>query len=401
MSRWFKSINIQIDGYCFIDSRFLKQISTNWPHKFPSASINSSWHILRPKSRVEAWHQQPSQGYWSMRCGSVWSPMAQESIQRQKTCSICDMFVYIYVYTNLFSHHLVWLHFILQFSPTSIAGKFSNPIIWSCLKIRPCQLTDHFDHFHKSELPKSSNWHTPLLAAILPRSKSLGSLVSVGEVLIVCWEDKETFNERNGEEFGPTKILGDDLPHSILKSAERWDFFYLKWLPTKNSLKLATYPWRGLITSHPPDEDSRLPWQLLFFVSLRFWSQRTLERGNSCSTCGQTLNDKNKSTSCHVLVVYMILVLVLVNPQKVGESWMFSLRFTPKLRSNRTPISHPWPCCTVLANCWKLFKATSNWRRDLNCWAMNLGGSSVGCHFGNVNGCFQKIPSQVRPKKKT
>lgn len=257
MSRWFKSINIQIDGYCFIDSRFLKQISKNWPHKFPSASINSSWHILRPKSRVEAWHQQPSQGYWSMRCGSVWSPMAQESIQRQKTCSICDMFVYIYVYTNLFSHHLVWLHFILQFSPTSIAGKFSNPIIWSCLKIRPCQLTDHFDHFHKSELPKSSNWHTPLLAAILPRSKSLGSLVSVGEALIVCWEDKETFNERNGEEFGPTKILGDDLPHSILKLAERWDFIYLKWLPTEN-LKLATYHWRGLITLGSPDSFSSL-----------------------------------------------------------------------------------------------------------------------------------------------
>lgn len=44
--------------------------------------------------------------------------------------------------------------------------------------------------------------------------------MSVGEALIVCWEDKETFNERNGEEFGPTKTLGDDLPHSILKSAE-------------------------------------------------------------------------------------------------------------------------------------------------------------------------------------
>ena len=296
MSRWFRSINTHIAGYCFIDSQFLKQISKHWPHKFPSASINSSWHILRPKSRVEAWHQQPSQGYWSMRYSSVWSPMAQDSIQRQKTCSICD----IYIYTQtFFSHHLVWLDFILQFSPTSIAGKSSNPIIWSCLKIRPCQLTDHFDHFHKSELPKSSNWHTPLLAAILPRSKSLGSLVSVGEALIVCWEGKETFNERNGEQFGPTKTLGVELPHSILKLAERWDFIYLKWLPAENSLKLATYHWRGLITSHPlgsPDSFSSL------FRSdseaKGLWGEET-----AVQHVDKHSIDKNKSTSCHVLVV--------------------------------------------------------------------------------------------------
>lgn len=240
-----------------------------------------------------------------MRYGSVWSPMAQESIQRQKTCSICDMFVYIYIHTNLFFSWpcMTPFHFAI----------FSHIYSWKILKpdhlimfkdsTLPTTVADHFDHFHKSELPKSSNWCTPLLAAILPRSKSLGSLVSVGKVLIVCWEGKETFNERNGEGFGPTKTLGVELPHSILKLAERWDFIFLKWLPTKNSLKLATYPWRGLITSHPLDEDSRLPWQLLFFVSLRFWSQRTLGRGNSCSTCGQTLIDKNKSTSCHVLVV--------------------------------------------------------------------------------------------------
>lgn len=73
-----------------------------------------------------------------------------------------------------------------------------------------------------------------------------------------------------------------------------------------------------------------------------------------------------------------------------------------KLRNNRTPISHPWPCCTVLANCWKLFKATSNWRRDLNLWAMNLGGSSVGRQFGNVNvDVLKNLPSQDVPKKKT
>lgn len=98
----------------------------------------------------------------------------------------------------------------------------------------------------------------------------------------------------------------------------------------------------------------------------------------------------------------MILVLVLVNPQKVDESCIFSLRFTPRLRSNRTPISHPWPCCTVLANCWKLFKATSNWRRDLNCWAMNLGGPSVGRHFGNVNVdvCKNYLPKMSQKKTK-
>ena len=45
--------------------------------------------------------------------------------------------------------------------------------------------------------------------------------MSVGEALIVCWEGRETFNERNGEGFGPTNTLGDTLPHSTLNLAER------------------------------------------------------------------------------------------------------------------------------------------------------------------------------------
>ena len=74
----------------------------------------------------------------------------------------------IYTYLFFSSHSMNPFHFAI-FPWKSIAGKFPNPIVWAFFNIRPCQLSDHFNYLH-----------TPLLAAIVPRSKSLGTLVFGG-----------------------------------------------------------------------------------------------------------------------------------------------------------------------------------------------------------------------------